>query len=385
VSGSAGRVVVLGTGRVGALIARDLAEDAELTVTAVDRSEQSLETLRLDGRIEAQLADLSDAGRLAPILGAADLVIGAVPGAMGHAILCAAIEARRPVVDIAFAPEDPLVLDAAARRAGVPVVVDCGVAPGISNWLVGRGVAEMDQAELVEIMVGGLPLRRVWPYEYRAVFSPTDVIEEYTRPCRMRENGREVTVPALSGVELVELPHVGTVEAFNTDGLRTLLQTIPAPTLREKTLRYPGHAEKMRMLREGGFFGELPVDLDGTPVVPRQLTEKLLFEDWALPPGDEEVTVLRVKVRGRRGTERVAVTWDLFDRTDPRTGETSMARTTGFPCAIVGRMILGGRWTEPGVHPPELLGRDERLTAELLSELRRRGVQLESTTVVESH
>jgi saccharopine dehydrogenase-like NADP-dependent oxidoreductase len=199
----------------------------------------------------------------------------------------------------------------------------------------------------------------------------------------MRENGEEVVVPALSGVELVDLPHVGSVEAFYTDGLRTLLQTIPARTLREKTLRYPGHAEKMRMLREGGFFSDEPLQVGDISIAPRRVTEKLMFKDWALPEGDEEITVLRVVVVGRKGTKTQRITWDLYDRTDQATGDTSMARTTGFPCAIVARMLADGRWTEPGVHPPETLGRDAALTDDLLAELRRRGVQLESTTTTE--
>jgi saccharopine dehydrogenase-like NADP-dependent oxidoreductase len=222
-------------------------------------------------------------------------------------------------------------------------------------------------------------VRRVWPYEYRAVFSPADVIEEYVRPSRIRECGRDVVVPALSGVETVDLPEVGTVEAFYTDGLRTLLRTIPARDLREKTLRYPGHAEKMRLLRESGFFDETPVEVDGVKLAPRRMTERLLFSQWELPDGEQEVTVLRVEVRGVLGGRRLRVRWDLFDRTDRSSGETSMARTTGFPCAIVARMLLDGRWTEPGVHPPEVLGRDAGLTDYLLSELRDRGVIIRET------
>jgi saccharopine dehydrogenase-like NADP-dependent oxidoreductase len=253
------------------------------------------------------------------------------------------------------------------------------VAPGLSNLFAGRSVAEFDRPESVSIMVGGLPFRRRWPYEYCSVFSPTDVVEEYTRPCRMRENGVEKIYPALSGVEPVDFPEVGTLEAFRTDGLRTLLSTLEVPTLVEKTLRYPGHAEKMRMLRETGFFDTAPVNLGGTGVVPRDLTESLLFRAWTPEEDEEEFTLLRVQVEGMRSDGRWRTTWDLFDRTDRAGGATSMARTTGFPCAILVRRLLSGEWSEPGVHPLEILGRNESLTEHMLEELSRRGVKISRT------
>lgn len=368
--------VVLGAGRVGALVARDLASDAGFDVVAIDRSDDALRALGDAGAIETRTADLADAGAIAREVAGADVVVGAVPGALGHAALAAVLQAGRPVVDIAFAPEDPLQLDALARKAGVTAVVDCGVAPGLSNWFAGRSCAGLEQTESIEILVGGLPFRRYWPYEYRSVFSPTDVVEEYTRPCRMREGGVEKVVPALSGVEPVGFARVGTLEAFNTDGLRTLLRTLDVPTLTEKTMRWPGHAERMRMLRETGFFDERPRSFGGVNLAPRTMTEALLFEAWAPLDDDEEFTVLRVIATGRRDGRRRRQVWELFDRTDPESGATSMARTTGFPCAIVAGMVARGEWSRPGVHPPESLGQDAALTQRLLIELRARGVDV---------
>lgn len=368
-------VAVLGTGLVGGLIARDLAADETLRVLAVDAREEALRALS-GPRVATRRADLSDPAAVAGAAAEADVVALAVPGVMGTAALRALIAARKPVVDISFSPEDPLVLDAEARAAGVPVVVDCGVAPGLSNLFVGRSVAEMDAADDVRILVGGLPLRRVQPFEYRLVFSLTDVIEEYTRPSRFRQNGREVVREALSDPELVDLPRAGTLEAFNTDGLRTLLRTIDAPNLAEKTLRWPGHASRMWMLREAGFLSDEPVRVGSVTVSPRAVTEALLKKAWALPEGDDEFTVLRVEVSGKKGGAACRIVWDLYDRTDPATRATSMARTTGFPCAIMARLLADGTWTRPGVHPPEVLGRDAAVTARLLDELRRRGVEV---------
>ena len=370
------KVLVLGAGRVGRVIAADLADDPDLTVVVADRSRSALDSV---AGMETVVADLGREGVVADLCAAADVVVGAVPGRIGFAMLQEVIAASRPLVDISFSPENPLTLHGAAEKAGVPVVVDCGVAPGISNLLAGRAVAELDRTDSISIMVGGLPVRRVWPFEYRSVFSPTDVIEEYTRPCRMRIGGRDVTVPALTGVEPVDLPGVGTLEAFNTDGLRTLLETLPVPDLREMTLRYPGHADRMRMLRETGFFGEDAVEVQGVAIRPRALTEALMFKAWEPEPGEQEFTVLRVEAEGELDGRPRRILWDLLDRTDPVTGTSSMSRTTGFPCAIVTRMLADGRWAVPGVVPPERLGSDAGMTAEILAGLAARGVEVRRT------
>ena len=370
------RVVVLGAGRVGSLIAADLASDAGFDVTLADFAEDALGRAAASADLATVRADLSSGAEVERVVADADAVVGAVPGRIGLGVLGAAVRAGKPVADISFTPEDPGVLDAEARRRGVPVVVDIGVAPGLSNLLVGRAVAELETTSSVRILVGGLPERRVWPWEYRSVFSPTDVIEEYTRPARIRAGGVEVVRSPLSERELVDLPGVGTLEAFLTDGLRTLLRTIDAPNLIEKTLRWPGHAEKMAALRDSGFFDDGEIDVGGVRVAPRAMTEHLLFRSWEPAAGDTEFTVLRVEVEGRRAAKGVRITWDLLDRTDGETGATSMSRTTGFPCALVARMLAERTWAEPGVHPPEILGRDARVTAAILEGLSSRGVRV---------
>jgi saccharopine dehydrogenase-like NADP-dependent oxidoreductase len=179
---------------------------------------------------------------------------------------------------------------------------------------------------------------------------------------------------ALSDPELIDFPGLGTLEAFNTDGLRSLLKTIRAPNLKEKTLRWPGHIDKIRVLRAAGLFGTEPVDVGGVRVRPIDLTARLLFPQWRLGEKDEEFTVMRVDVDGTRGGAAFRCVYDLVDRTDPAAGDTSMARTTGFPAAIVGRLLLRGEFRRPGVHPPETLGADRGLFRHVIEELRRRGV-----------
>lgn len=371
------RVIVLGAGRVGSVMARDLSENAKMEVVVADVRLEALDRVEKAYGLEILKADLSNPAAVKKAVKDFDLAIGAVPGFMGLRTLKSVIEAGVDCSDISFMPEDPLKLDRLARSKGVTAVVDCGVAPGLSNMIVGRLETQVDMIEDALIMVGGLPKVRVWPYEYRAVFSPIDVIEEYTRPARFIRDGHMVTEPALSGIELVDLPGAGTLEAFNSDGLRSLMFTVKAANMKEMTLRYPGHAERMRMLRETGFFSSQPVDVKGAKIRPIDLTSKLLFPAWEMRPGDEDMTVMRVQVTGRKKGRCVRYTYDLLDSFDSKRGETSMSRTTGFTNAIMAAMIAKGDFHTPGVVPPETVAKDGRLFEKMLSELGKRGVKIQ--------
>jgi saccharopine dehydrogenase-like NADP-dependent oxidoreductase len=370
---SAAKIVVLGAGMVGSAIAADLCR--EHVVTAVDADGGRLAALAGRHPLATQTADLSDPAALRRAIAPADLVIGAVPGFMGFATLRTVIAAGKNVVDISFFDEDPFELDALAREHGVIAVMDCGVAPGLSNMILGYHAPRMAVAGF-RCLVGGLPARRTWPWQYKAPFSPIDVLEEYTRPARLMENGVVVTKPALSDPELVEIAPVGTLEAFNTDGLRTLLKTIPAPHMGEKTLRYPGHIELVRVLRESGFLGTEPIAVRGAAVRPIDLTAALLFQQWRLAEGEAEFTALQATVWGREDGRDRRYDYHLFDRTDPQTGVSSMARTTGYTCTAVARLVLAGRFTRRGVCPPEYVAADEGCFRAVLADLAARGVVL---------
>ncbi len=369
------RIVVLGTGRVGSAIVRDLARGGRGEVVAVDRDRRTLEDLTSLERVRTVEADLGRREEIHRVVEGAGLVVGALPGFMGFATVEAVIEAGVDMVDISFFPEDPFTLDAAARRRGVTVLTDCGIAPGMSNLVLGHHHATWEKVERFTCMVGGLPVERRWPWEYRAVFSPRDVIEEYTRPARLKEHGREVVRPALSGLELVDFPGLGTLEAFETDGLRTLIRTMPdVPHMVEKTFRYPGHAEKMRLLREAGFFDRTPREVAGARVAPLDLTASLLFEQWRLAEGEEDLTVMRMELAGVREGRPVRVRYELLDRYDRETGTTSMARTTGYTCTAVVEAVRSGLFRRPGVSPPEFLGAVPGGLEHVLDRLEARGV-----------
>lgn len=246
-------IAVLGAGMVGRAIAIDLAHDH--SVTSFDILSSNLALLHAQNNAIAQVnADLSQYNKYEKWLEPFDLVVTAVPGFMGYATLSAVIQAGKNVVDISFFPEDALQLDALAKERGVTVITDCGVAPGMSNFIIGRYNAIM-KIDAVECFVGGLPKEKIPPFEYKAPFSPVDVIQEYIRPARLVENGVLVIRPAMSERELLSFNEVGELEAFNTDGLRSLLYTMRhIPDMKEKTLRYPGHASLIIALQQAGFL-----------------------------------------------------------------------------------------------------------------------------------
>jgi saccharopine dehydrogenase-like NADP-dependent oxidoreductase len=361
-------------------MAIDLAKDKRFHVLVADRDERSIEALRTGYGIPGERMDVSLENAVRRVVAKADFVISAVPGFLGYRTLEAVLDSGKNVVDIAFFPEDPFGLDAMARSKGVTAIVDCGVAPGMSNLLVAHAASQLSRVDRVRIYVGGLPTVRQWPYEYKAGFSPIDVIEEYTRPARIVRGGKVETCPALSEIELLDFPELGTLEAFITDGLRTLVRSIDAPDMIEKTMRYPGHAERMRMLRETGFFSETPVDVDGTRVRPIDVATRLLFPMWQMNEGDEDVTIMRILVEGAGKKGPTRMTYDLVDRFDRVTGTSAMARTTGYTATTAIRMLAAGLWKEPGVIAPERLGQDPACTDFILSGLRERGVVYRPST-----
>ncbi len=374
-SESTRKVVVLGAGMVGQAIARDLADDAGLRVDVADVRPEALERLAQRADVGTVRADLASPGAVKRLVAGYELAVGALPSAIGLQTLRAVLEAGRHCVDISFMPEDALSLDALARERGVTAVVDCGVAPGLSNMMCGAAAARLAPLEEVEIYVGGLPVERRWPFDYKAGFAPSDVLEEYTRPSRIVEHGRVVVKEPLSEPELLDFPGVGTLEAFNTDGLRSLVRTIDAPFMKEKTLRWPGHADLMRVLKDTGFFSLEPVDVGGQKVRPRDLTAALLFPRWTFDEGEADLTVMRVRVAGHEKGSRLACSWDFVDRYDEASGLRSMSRSTGYVATSVARLVAAGSFRRPGVHAPETLGREPGLLDRVLADLAARGVR----------
>lgn len=372
------KIIVLGAGLVGSAMASDLA--AQFDVTAADANQAALDKVAArNPRVRTHCADLSDAATLKNLVGGFDLVIGALPGFLGFEALKTVIEAGKNAVDISFFPEDPFLLDALARQHGVTAVVDCGVAPGMGNIIAGYHHKRME-INSFRCLVGGLPQVREWPWEYKAVFSPIDVIEEYIRPARYVEGGRIVVREALSDPELLDFEGIGTLEAFNSDGLRSLIRTLPdVPNMIEKTLRFPGCIEYLRVLRAAGYFSYDEIEVNGQRIRPVDVTAKLLFPKWKLKPGEGDFTVMRITVEGTENGQPRTYTYDLLDRYDPATDVISMARTTGYTCTAVAHLVLGGQFNRVGICPPEFVGESEANFQFVRGYLAERGVVYRET------
>jgi len=363
------KVIVLGAGLVGKAMAIDLAKSFD--VTSVDLNEEALKELESLG-IKTQKLDFSNLQLLTSTLQPFDLVVGAVPGFMGFQTVKAVIEARKNMVDISFFPEDPFLLDDLAKKNNVTIVTDCGVAPGMGNIILGYHNKRM-KIHSYECLVGGLPLVREWPYEYKAVFSPIDVIEEYIRPARYVLNSAVVVKEALSDPELIDFDGVGTLESWNSDGLRSLIKTMPnIPNMIEKTLRYPGCIEYLRVLRETGFFSYNEIEVKGKKVRPIDVTAKLLFPKWKLKSGEEEFTIMRIRMSGEESGKQKTYQYNLLNRTS--NGTLSMARTTGYTCTAVVHLVADGKFNRKGICPPEFLGEEEDHFTFIKGYLKERGV-----------
>ena len=357
------KIIVLGAGLVGGVMAEDLSKNHE--VTSVDISQKNLDKLK-SNNIKKICLDTSKSKSLKNVIKDFDLVIGAVPGFMGYKMMQDVIDAKKNIVDISFYPEDPFGLDELAKKNNVVAVMDCGVAPGMGNVIFGHHDRSMKISDY-ECLVGGLPVKREWPYEYQAVFSPIDVIEEYIRPARYIQNKKLIIKEALSETELIEFEEIGTLESWNSDGLRSLIKTMPhVPNMIEKTLRYPGCVEYLKVLRASGFFSNEEIEVNGTKIKPIDVTSKLLFPKWEMKDGDKDFTIMRIIIKGEENGNQVKYQYNLLDRYEDNT--ISMARTTGFTCTAIANLVLDKKYKKTGISPPEYLGEHFEFIRNYLSE-----------------
>jgi len=375
-------IIVLGAGMVGSAMAIDLSAKYKVTLTDINLNTLS-KVKEKYSNLEIHQLDVTDQNALKESLKSFDLVICAVPGFLGFKTLKTIIEAQKNVIDISFFPENSLELDALAKENKVTAIVDCGVAPGMDNIILGYYNEQLELTDF-ECLVGGLPKVKKWPFCYKAPFSPVDVIEEYTRPARYVENGNEIVREPLTDCEYIEFDKLGTLESFNSDGLRSIIYTMPhIPNMKEKTLRYPGHVEYVKVLKESGFFSEQPIDVNGTPVSPLQFTSKILFNEWKLEETEEELTVMRVTVKGKNKKGQVEeVVYNLHDEYCAETKTASMSRTTGYTATAAANLFLEGLFAEKGVFPPELVGKHEVCFNYFLKYLEDRNVFYKKTTKI---
>lgn len=367
-------IIVLGAGMVGSAIAIDLAKNHSVAISDFNQNALNKAVKKCD-RLDSICLDVTDKVSLQKTIKPFDLVICAVPGFLGFDTLKAIIEAEKDVVDISFFPENSLELDALAKQKDVTAIVDCGVAPGMGNFILGYYNEKLKLTDF-ECLVGGLPKTKMWPFNYKAPFSPVDVIEEYTRPARYVENGKTVVKEALSDCEFVDFEGVGTLESFNSDGLRSILITMPhIKNMKEKTLRYPGHVEYIKVLKASGFFNEEHLAFNGVAISPLEFSSKILFNAWKLGETEEEMTVMRIILKGINDSgEQSTLVINLHDEYCTKTKTSSMARTTGYTATAAANMFLDGLFKEKGIFPPELIGKHEDCFNYVCRYLEERGV-----------
>ena len=351
------KVLVLGAGNVGRAIAWDLREEFDIHVG--DVSEERLKAVsEFATTLKVNAANFDE---LVEVMKGFELVVGALPGRFGYQSVKAAIRAGVDMVDVSFMPENPLELRDEAERAQVTIIFDAGFAPGLSHILMGRIWQEMDELKEGYIYVGGLPKEPRPPLYYRITWSPKDLIEEYTRPARVIRDGQITSIDPFERIERVSIGDFE-FEAFVSDGLRSLLESVRADRLEEWTLRWPGHLEKMKVLRELGFFKPEHVDNTLDVIVPLMSYESPDF------------SIMQVIGKGTLDGEPKKIGYLLYD--EERGGFTSMARVTGFTAAIVSRLVAEGGCIY-GVIPPEILGMRIDTFTRITQELAERGITIE--------
>lgn len=372
------KVIVLGSGKIGSVMAKDFSKTgAKITMSdiSLERAKKAAQEIGAD----YTAINTADYTNLVRKIEEYDLVLGALPGDYGFTAVKAAIEARKNMVDVSFTPEDPLTLDQNSKKAGTTIIPDSGVAPGLSNLLVGYSASRLDKVEKAEIMVGGIPEIRVPPLDYTITWSADGLIDEYIRDVNIIQNGEKVQVPALSGLENIQFPGVGTLEAFYTDGLRSLVGSLPGvENMYEKTLRYPGHVEKIKLLKELGFFSEDPVTVLGSEVTPKLVTARLLERSlWKPEIGD--LLAMMIEVSGMKNGKKKSYKHTVLEYQDHETGVSAMARTTAYTASIVAGLLADGHVKERGVIPMEKLGQDHSFVKKLFAELAKRDVEIKET------
>lgn len=368
------KIIVLGAGMVGSAMAIDLSNLHDVTVS--DLNEERLAHVKQKcNSLQILQLDVTNHLQLNNAIQDFDLVICAVPGFLGFETLKQIILVGKNVVDISFFPENAFDLNELAIQQNVTAIVDCGVAPGMGNIILGYYNEKIKLTDF-ECLVGGLPKIKKWPFGYKAPFSPIDVIEEYTRPARYVENGNIITREPLTDCELIEFEKVGTLESFNSDGLRSIIFTMPhIMNRKEKTLRYPGHVEYIRVLKESGFFNNNQMLINGVTISPLEFTSKILFNEWKLGENEEEFTIMRITLKGiNESGEKVEIIYNLYDEYCAKTQTSSMARTTGYTGTAVANLCLEGLFINKGIFPPELVGKHENCFNYIMKYLNERGV-----------
>lgn len=368
--------VILGYGKIGRTIVADISKyQGDKTIVVYDPFVKNIENL--PHNVEFHNKDPLSDENIPDIFREDKLIISALPAKLRKRLIQAVIMGNSKLVDITFGNDTISDYLPKSSDSNFLIIPDCGLAPGISNFIVGRFTSEFTELENVEIYVGGLPNKPVPPLEYKITFASDSVVDEYVNPAKIVENGKIVSKEALSGIEEFqseELTHP--LEAFYTDGLRSLIDTIKSPkNMFEKTIRYRGHAEKIKLLRDLGFFDSSEKLLNGNAVVPRRLTEKLFDEKLKFSEIGDTI-ILKINVSGIKGGRKSKLVANLTYKCEVNHNFTGMSMTTACPASIMGQMIGEGLINGKGLVNMEEIGSQKNIFEEFIKRLSDRGIEI---------
>jgi lysine 6-dehydrogenase len=364
----------------------DLAHSAEteaVTVADIDleRARAVAETLHSD-KVQPAFVDVANDAQVTELMRGHDAAISCVVYHHNLRLARNAIEARINFCDLGgnnSVVDEELALDEAARAAGINIIPDCGLAPGMVSILAAHGARAFEHLEAIHIRVGGLPQTPRPPLNYQIVFSVEGLINEYVERARVIRDGRIIEVDSLTEIERLDFasPFIG-MEAFQTSGGSSTLPESFLGRVREldyKTIRYPGHCEQFKLLTELGLAGSEEIEVDGSRVSPRRVLAEMLLRH--LPADEPDVVLVRVEFRGVSKGKQQRLRYDIIDRFDESTGLSAMMRTTSFPASIIAQMMARGEIREKGAIPQERAVPPDIFMAELL----KRNIQI--TTAID--
>jgi lysine 6-dehydrogenase len=369
------KILVLGAGRMGLGAAYDLAHnspDVEAVTVADLDSERARAVVSTVGsaKLTPAQVDVNDPAQVVALMRGHDAVISCVTYYHNLQLARAAIEARANFCDLGgnnTVVASELALDAQARAAGINIIPDCGLAPGMVSVLAAHGAARFDELEAIHIRVGGLPQTPRPPLNYQIVFSVEGLLNEYVERARVIRGGQIVEVESLTEIEALEFPApYGRMEAFQTSGGTSTLPDTFQGRLQEldyKTIRYPGHCEQFKLFVDLGLAASEEIELDYVRVRPRRLLGAMLLRH--LPADEPDVVLIRLAFRGRTAGRDARLRYDIIDRFDERTGLSAMMRTTAFPASIIAQMMARGETTKRGALPQELVVPPDKFVAAL--------------------
>ncbi|SFE29302.1 lysine 6-dehydrogenase [Lentibacillus persicus] len=357
------KIGVLGSGLMGKEAARDLVQSEGVTAVGladinIDAAEQVVNQLG-SPKLTAYQVNAKDEEELGNYMQQFDVVINALFYSFNEIVAQTAIKAGVHSVDlgghIGHVTDKVLEMHDDARTAGVTLIPDLGVAPGMINILSGYGASKLDKLDEIKLYVGGIPVNPEPPFEYNHVFSMEGVFDHYTDPALIIRNGIKQEIESLSEVERVHFEKFGPLEAFHTSGgTSTLSFSYPdLKTLEYKTIRYPGHAEKFKLLVDLNLTRmDYSVDVNGQEINPREVLLKVL--DPIVDLGEkDDVVLLRVKVKGEKAGNTEAHEFEMTTYKDREHNVTAMAQATANTISVVAQMIADGTISKRGVYPPE--------------------------------